>query len=61
MGEIMTVAAGEPAVRQIKLAYDAGLPVLLHGRHGVGKSELMRAAAAASLRLTSMSSVGRIV
>ncbi|MFO0675298.1 MAG: AAA family ATPase [Polyangiaceae bacterium] len=46
MGTIMTVPAGVPAVRQIKLAYQANLPVLLHGRHGVGKSEIIRAAAA---------------
>ena len=46
MGAIMTVAAGAPAVRQIKLAYAAKLPVLFHGLHGVGKSELFRVAAA---------------
>jgi hypothetical protein len=46
MGPIMKVAAGVPAMRQIQLAYRANLPVLLHGRHGVGKSEIIRAAAA---------------
>lgn len=44
-GDIMTVEAGAPTVQQIKLAYAAGLPILLHGRHGVGKSELFRTAA----------------
>jgi len=44
-GDIMTVAAGAPTIRLIKLAYRADLPVLLHGRHGVGKSELLRGAA----------------
>jgi hypothetical protein len=42
---IMPVAAGGPAVRLLSLAYRANLPVLLHGRHGVGKSELLQAAA----------------
>jgi hypothetical protein len=44
-GDIMTVSAGTPAVRLITLAYEADLPALLHGRHGVGKSELLRRAA----------------
>jgi hypothetical protein len=44
-GDIMTVAAGAPAIRLITLAHRADLPVLLHGRHGVGKSELLRGAA----------------
>jgi hypothetical protein len=44
-GDIMTVAAGAPVIRLIKLAYKADLSVLLHGCHGVGKSELLRAAA----------------
>lgn len=46
-GDIMTVAAGAPAIRLIKLAYRADRPVLLHGRHGLGKSEILRAAATA--------------
>jgi hypothetical protein len=46
MGPIMKVAAGVPAVRQIKLAYEANLAVLMHGRHGVGKSEIIHSAAA---------------
>ncbi len=45
MGEIMSVAAGTPATRQIKLAYQADLPVLLHGLHGVGKTEVINSAA----------------
>lgn len=45
MNNIMTVVAGDAAIRQIVLAYRANLPVLLHGRHGVGKSELIRQAA----------------
>lgn len=45
MGDVMMVEAGAPTVQQIKLAYAARLPILLHGRHGVGKSEFFRAAA----------------
>lgn len=44
-GDIMTVAAGAPALRLINLGYRANLPILLHGRHGVGKSNLLEAAA----------------
>ncbi len=46
MDTIMTVSAGGPAIRQIELAYKANLPVLMHGKHGVGKSELFHRAAA---------------
>lgn len=37
---MLTVAAGAPLVELIELAFRADLPVLLHGRHGIGKSEV---------------------
>lgn len=43
----MPVAAGEPLKRLLKIAYSANVPVLLEGRHGVGKSEILKDAAAA--------------
>jgi len=36
----MTVAAGEPLIRGLILARQANQPVLLHGRHGIGKSQI---------------------
>src|SRR5207249_5537844 len=43
---MLTIAAGMPLIELVALAYQANLPVLLHGRHGVGKSELLAQAAA---------------
>lgn len=40
-----TVSAGRPLVELITLAYRANQPVLLHGQHGIGKSELLAQAA----------------
>jgi hypothetical protein len=37
---VTTVAAGAPLVALIELAVRADRPVLLHGRHGIGKSEV---------------------
>lgn len=37
----MPVSAGPDLLRLLALAYRADQPVLLHGRHGVGKSELL--------------------
>jgi hypothetical protein len=42
---MMPVAAGEPLIALFCLAYPANRPVLLDGRHGVGKSEIARQAA----------------
>jgi hypothetical protein len=42
---MMEVAAGRPLIEFSKLAYKANLPVMLHGPHGVGKSELVARAA----------------
>jgi hypothetical protein len=42
---MMPIAAGTPLLDLFVLAYEANLPVLLHGRHGVGKSEIGRQAA----------------
>lgn len=39
------LAAGPPLVEFIKLCYQANLPPLLIGKHGVGKSELLEQAA----------------
>ena len=36
---MMTVKAGEPLVALVRLCYDANRPVLVVGRHGVGKSD----------------------
>jgi hypothetical protein len=41
----MRVAAGPDLVRKIMLAYQADVPILLHGPHGIGKSELAAEAA----------------
>lgn len=41
----MKVKAGKGVIDAIKLAYAAGKPVLLEGRHGVGKSQLIEQAA----------------
>lgn len=41
----MIVNAGQPLKNLIKLAYRANQPLLMVGRHGVGKSELVAAAA----------------
>jgi len=43
---MLTIAAGDPLIELLTLAYQANVPVLLHGRHGVGKSELLTQAAA---------------
>jgi hypothetical protein len=43
---MMAVAAGRPLVDLLDLAYRANRPVLLHGRHGTGKSALAEQAAA---------------
>lgn len=42
---MLTMAAGAPLMDLITLAYQANMPVLLHGRHGVGKSEILAQAA----------------
>jgi len=42
----MTIKVGRPLIEQVKLCYAANLPLLLIGRHGVGKSESLKAAAA---------------
>ncbi len=41
----MNVKAGKAAVDAIKLAYTANLPVMLEGKHGIGKSTLLEQAA----------------
>lgn len=41
----MKVRSGQAVIDAIKLAYAAGKPVLLEGRHGVGKSQLIEQAA----------------
>ena len=41
----MKVKAGRPLIEVLKLAYASNQPVLLIGRHGVGKSELVAEAA----------------
>jgi hypothetical protein len=41
----MKVKAGKDIVDVIRLAYTAGKPVLLEGRHGIGKSNLIEQAA----------------
>ena len=46
----MKIAVGEPLQKFMNLAIRANRPVLLHGRHGVGKSEVL-AEVAASLRI----------
>ncbi len=40
-----TVPAGQRVIQLIQLAYQSNLPVLLVGRHGVGKSSLLQQAA----------------
>lgn len=47
---MLTTAAGDPLIELITLAYQADLPVLVHGRHGVGKSEIL-AQATSRLRI----------
>lgn len=42
---MMTLPAGERVVDLIELAYKGNLPVLLEGRHGIGKSALLARAA----------------
>jgi hypothetical protein len=44
--EIVEVIAGRPLISLVRLCYEANQPVLLEGRHGVGKSELLAQAAA---------------
>jgi MoxR-like ATPase len=43
--DVPEVAAGRPLIELAKLCYAAGRPLLLVGRHGVGKSELLARAA----------------
>lgn len=43
---MLTIKVGRPLIEQVKLSYEANLPLLLIGRHGVGKSESLKAAAA---------------
>src|SRR5690242_3372218 len=43
---MLTVSAGEPLIELLSLAYQADQPVLLHGKHGVGKSAILAEAAA---------------
>jgi hypothetical protein len=42
---MQTISAGPPLMELLDLAYQANRPVLLHGRHGVGKSEILEQAA----------------
>ena len=42
---MISLPAGDRVVDMIELAYKADLPVLLEGRHGVGKSALLARAA----------------
>jgi MoxR-like ATPase len=42
---MIKLKAGRPTIEFIKLCYQAGLPPLLLGSHGVGKSQLVRQAA----------------
>jgi MoxR-like ATPase len=42
---MMTIKAGRLLIEMVKLCYRADRPLLLVGRHGVGKSELLRRAA----------------
>ncbi|MGE0613575.1 MAG: AAA family ATPase [Hyphomicrobiales bacterium] len=43
---MLSVAAGAPLMEILELAYAADQPVLLHGRHGVGKSQILAETAA---------------
>lgn len=40
-----TIRAGQPLIQIVKLCYQANRPLLLSGRHGVGKSEILEQAA----------------
>jgi hypothetical protein len=42
---MLTIKVGRPLLEQVNLCYAADLPLLLIGRHGVGKSESLKAAA----------------
>jgi hypothetical protein len=42
---MQTIFAGKPLIQLIMLAYRSNLPVMLHGKHGIGKSVLMAMAA----------------
>ena len=42
---MLKVAAGTPLLDVIALAYQANQPILLHGNHGVGKTQLLEQAA----------------
>jgi hypothetical protein len=42
---MMTIYAGRPTIELARLCYHADLPLLLYGRHGVGKSALLLEAA----------------
>ena len=43
---MMTINAGRPLIDLVKLCYAANLPLMVEGRHGVGKSVLLAQAAA---------------
>jgi hypothetical protein len=43
---MQTVAVGAPLQRLLKLAWQSDMPVLLQGRHGIGKSEIILQVAA---------------
>lgn len=43
---MLTIAAGAPLMEILELAHAADQPVLLHGRHGVGKSQILAETAA---------------
>jgi hypothetical protein len=45
MSELAIVKAGRPLIDMVELCYTAGLPLMLVGRHGIGKSELLKQAA----------------
>ena len=42
---MMTINAGRPLIDLVKLCYAANLPLMIEGRHGVGKSVLLEQAA----------------
>lgn len=42
---MMNVSAGPDLVRKVAVAHRADVPLMLHGKHGVGKSELLAVAA----------------
>ena len=42
---MMTIPAGHAVFELIRLAFAAMVPVMLHGLHGIGKSQILEAAA----------------